>query len=57
MFAVLLSILLSIAVGFGLGYTQVARPGWSIFWGILAFLASQASLGLFMRGKMRHAME
>lgn len=57
MFAVLLSILLSIAVGFGLGYTQVARPGWSVFWGILAFLVSQASLGLFMRGKMRHAME
>lgn len=52
-----ITILFGGAVGCGLGFTHVSSPGWSVFWGLLAFAAGQAAGTLVIRSKVKKIMD
>lgn len=57
MLLLIISVLFGGAVGCGLGFTHVSSPGWSVFWGILAFAAGQVGGSLVIRSKMKKIMD
>lgn len=60
MYAILLSLLAGLGTGFALGFTEAARPGWAVFWGVAAFAVVVALVSLFVRrrvGSISKAMQ
>lgn len=52
MYSVLVSVLLGLAVGLGLGLTGVSGYGWSTFFGVLTFVAGQVVIGMRLRKRV-----
>ena len=57
MFTILVTLLFGALFGLALGFTHAARPGWVVFWGLLAAALSQVGVGLFLRGKVKASMD
>lgn len=57
MLVLLFSVFSGCAVGCGLGFTHVASPGWSIFWGILGMVGVYVGGSLVVRSKVKKVME
>ena len=53
MWTIILSAGFGLVVGLGLGFSGTAHWGWSIFWGLAGFGASQVSVMLVMRGRIK----
>jgi len=57
MFTILITLVLGALVGLALGFGHVARPGWVVFWGLLAAALAQLGVGLLLRRKVKAAMD
>jgi hypothetical protein len=57
MFTIMLCVLFGCATGVVLGVSGAASVGWSVAWGVLAALAFQVGAGLFLRRKVKAAMD
>lgn len=56
MLTIILCLVFGSGVGLGLGLSGASNTGWSIAWGVLAFLGSQAAVGLLLRRRVQKLM-
>ena len=57
MYTILISFLLGVLVGGLLAWTHAARTLWIVLWGVLGVIAGQFAMGLFLRRKVKAAMD
>lgn len=53
----LIAVALALSVGLGLGFGGVCGVGWSIAWGVLAFVVAQVVLGRIIQKRVKAAMD
>ena len=53
MYTILLAAFAGISLGAGLGATGLSSRGWAVFWGILAFIATFAGIGLYFQRRVK----
>ncbi|MBO5940753.1 MAG: hypothetical protein J6R18_06125 [Kiritimatiellae bacterium] len=57
MFSLIIAVSFGLMTGLGLYFGDVSGYGWSIFWGVFAFVALQMSIGVFLQKKVKAAMK
>ena len=57
MLTILLGLLFGVGVGATLSFAHLAKPGWVVCWGLLAAMSVQVGVGLFLRKKVKTAMD
>ncbi len=57
MWTIILSAGFGLVVGLGLGFSGTAHWGWSLVWGLAGFGATQVSVMLVMRGRIKRMMD
>ncbi len=57
MYTIIIAVFFGFLVGGGLGFSQAASPGWSVFLGILAAVALQAAIGFWLKRKVEAGMK
>jgi len=57
MFTIFISVLVGALLGTTLALTHTARLGWASIWGVLGVFVLQLAIGLFLRSKVKAAMD
>ena len=57
MFSILIAVAVGVLVGLGFAFGGVCGTGWSIGWGILAFVAAQVIIGRIVQKRVKAAMD